>query len=118
MFAVYAVVTILAALAVAGAAWMDFVRHPVAVGAAETVGTPQSWMNPLGVVLAAGAAGLLIGFAVPPIGTAAAIGLVLYFVCAVGAHLRVRDFKLTNVGVYLALCVAALVVNLAQHGLF
>ncbi|MBO2446795.1 DoxX family protein [Actinomadura barringtoniae] len=117
MFAVYAVVNVLAALAVAGAAWMDFVRHPVAVGAADTVGTPRSWMYPLGVVLAAGAIGLLAGFVVPPIGTAAAIGLVLYFVCAVGAHLRVRDFKLTAVGTFLALCVAALIVNLARHGL-
>jgi hypothetical protein len=117
MSAAYVVVTVLAAAAVAGAAWMDFVRHPVAVNAAQTVGTPRSWMYPLGVVLASGSAGLLVGFAVPPIGTAAAIGLVLYFLCAVGAHLRVRDFKLANVGTFLALSVAALIVNLAHHGL-
>jgi hypothetical protein len=48
-------------------------------------------MVPLGTLLASGAVGLLTGFAVPALGTAAAIGLVLYFICAVTAHLRVRD---------------------------
>jgi hypothetical protein len=43
-------------------------------------------MLPFGTLLAAGALGLLVGFAVPVIGTAAAIGLVLYFLGAVGAH--------------------------------
>ena len=48
-------------------------------------------MVPLGTLLAAGALGLLIGFALSGLGTAAAIGLVLYFVCALSAHVRVRD---------------------------
>ncbi|WP_236566780.1 DoxX family protein [Nocardia sp. CY41] len=39
----------------------------------------------------AGAAGLLAGIWFAPLGVAAAIGLVLYFVGAVGAHLRGGD---------------------------
>ena len=39
--------------------------------------------------------GLVVGFAVPALGVAAAIGLVAYFICALGAHVRVRD---RNVG--------------------
>jgi hypothetical protein len=34
---------------------------------------------------------------VPALGTAAAIGLVLYFICAVTAHLRVRDRQIGGV---------------------
>lgn len=48
-------------------------------------------MIPLGIVLASGALGLLIGFAMPALRIAAAIGLVIYYVCAVSAHLRVGD---------------------------
>ncbi len=41
----------------------------------------------------AGAAGILIGLWLEPLGIAAAIGLVAYFVGAVIGHLRVRDTK-------------------------
>jgi hypothetical protein len=51
----------------------------------------QKWMLPLGIVLACGAAGLLVGFALPLLGVLAAVGLVIYFICALAAHLRVRD---------------------------
>ncbi len=66
-----------------------------------------------GTLLAAGALGLLAGFAVPAIGTAAAVGLVLYFMCAAGAHLRVRDYQLGNVAIFLSLAVAALAMDVA-----
>lgn len=46
----------------------------------------------MGAIEAVGALGLLIGFVVPQIGVVAAIGLVLFFVCAIPVHLRVRDF--------------------------
>jgi hypothetical protein len=114
MSAAYIVVTILAALACALAAGLNFVHHQSVIAAAEKVRAPQSWMVPLGTLLAAGALGLLAGFAVRPIGTAAAIGLVLYFMCAVGAHLRVRDYQLGNVAIFLSLAVAALAVDVAS----
>lgn len=63
----------------------------------------------------AGAAGLLVGLlGVRPLGIAAAVGLVLFFVGAVAAHLRARVFH--NIAFplgYLVLGTAALVVGAA-----
>jgi hypothetical protein len=41
----------------------------------------------------AGAAGLVLGIWWPLLGVAAGVGLVLYFVGAIAAHLRVDDVK-------------------------
>jgi hypothetical protein len=76
---------------------------------------PRSWIRPLGVVLAAGALGLLVGFAVPVVGILAAAGLVLYFVCAFGAHVRASNYQLGPWGIYASLAVAALAINLTYH---
>ena len=45
-------------------------------------------MIPFGILLATSTLGLLIGVAVKVLGTAAAIGLILYFSCALSAHMR------------------------------
>lgn len=118
MTAAYTVVTALAASALAFAAGLNFVRHELVAAAAERVRVPESWMFPLGTLLAAGALGLLVGFAIPWVGTAAAVGVVVYFLCAVGAHLRVRDFQFGSAAVFLLLAVAALTTNLAHRGLW
>jgi hypothetical protein len=79
---------------------------------------PVSWQVPLGFLLGAGAVGLVTGFAVPALGTAAACGLVLYFLCAAGAHIRARDTRLLdriNWSAFFSLAVAALVVALAYR---
>lgn len=57
-------------------------------------GVPESWLVwPIGALKVLGALGLAVGLAgVPLVGTAAAAGLVLYFVCALYTHLRVSDF--------------------------
>ena len=56
-----------------------------------------SWLRlmPAATIAAelAGGAGLLVGLAVAPLGMAAAIGLVLYFLGAVGAHAKASDTK-------------------------
>jgi hypothetical protein len=87
----YVVTTILAALANVYAASLNFVGAESVKVVADRVRVSRKSMVPLGTLLAFGAVGLLAGFAVPALGTAAAIGLVLYFICAVTAHLRVRD---------------------------
>ncbi|MFF0495269.1 DoxX family protein [Nocardia aobensis] len=88
--------------------------------AMETAGIPQSWLTfPIGTLKLAGAAGLLLGvLGVPYVGTAAAIGLVLYFVCAAYTHIRVADYAQTfylAVGLFLPLAVACLVLQLADQ---
>ena len=78
---------------------------------------PESWLTfPIGTLKTVGAAGLLLGVAgLPVVGTAAAIGLVLFFVCAVHTHLRVGDYSVQlglAVG-FLGLAVASLALGLA-----
>ncbi|TQM29218.1 DoxX family protein [Nocardia bhagyanarayanae] len=115
MFALYVTLTTITALGAATAAWMNFVRHPIPVAAADEVRVPHSWMLPLGSLLGIGAIGLVAGFAVPIVGIAAATGLVLYFIGAVIAHLRVSDFNLGRVSAALTLTVATLAATLAYR---
>jgi hypothetical protein len=58
-------------------------------------GVPRSWLVfPIGTLKTAGAVGLLLGLlGIPLIGPAAAIGLILFFACAVHTHLLARDFS-------------------------
>jgi hypothetical protein len=115
MHPLYIVVTILAALANGYAASLDFVGAESVKVVADRVQVSRRWMVPLGVLLASGAAGLLAGFAVPALGTAAAIGLILYFICAMSAHLRVGDRGIGPAVFFLLLAAAALATNLAYH---
>lgn len=118
MFTAFVAVTVVAAIAYASAAVLSFTHNKSVVETATTLRVPLTWMVPLGFLLAAGALGLVAGFAVPALGTAAACGLVAYFVGAAGAHLRVRDSRLSawaNWAVFFSLAVAALVIGLASH---
>ncbi|MEV4109863.1 DoxX family protein [Nonomuraea sp. NPDC049695] len=83
----------------------DFVAKPLV-----EYGVPQSLWPWLGAAKAAGAVGLLVGLAVPAIGVAAAIGLILYFAGAVVTVLRARSYKTV---VFPLLYLAPVVVALA-----
>lgn len=78
-------------------------------------GVPESWLVwPIGALKALGALGLALGLlGVPLVGTAAAAGLVLYFVCALYTHLRVGDFspQFSLAIVFLGLAVATLALD-------
>jgi DoxX-like family len=111
----YVVTTILAALANGYAAALNFVGAESVNAVADRIEVSRAWMLPLGTLLGSGAVGLLTGFAVPALGMAAAIGLVLYFICAVIAHLRVRDRKIGGAVFFLLMAAAALTTELAYH---
>jgi DoxX-like family len=89
-------VIVLAAIAANGfsgvAALLRF--KPIIPGMAKA-GVPVSWLRfPIGTLKTAGALGLLVGlFGVPWIGTAAAVGLILFFACAIHTHLLARDYS-------------------------
>lgn len=57
-------------------------------------GVPESLLTfPIGTAKTAGAIGLIIGLlGFRLVGVAAAVGLVLFFICAIFAHVRARDF--------------------------
>lgn len=112
MFAAYVVVSMLLAITLAGIAAADFTRHQQVLVNMAKAGVPESWLTPLGFLHAAGALGLLVGIRVPLVGQAAAACLVLFFVGAVIAHLRVREYTLAPAVALLLLSVAALVLQL------
>lgn len=112
MFTAYIIFTILAIVSNAFSATMDFIRFERVVVAMEKAGVPTSWMFLLGVLKGAGALGLLVGFAVPLIGAAAAIGIVLFYIAAIITHLRARDYSIGYPTVYLLFAVGTLVFQL------
>ena len=115
MHVIYVLVTILAALANGYAASLNFVGAESVKVVADKVQVSQKCMLPFGSLLASGAVGLLTGFVVPALGLAAAVGLVVYFICAVSAHIRVRDPNIAGAVSFLALATAALIANLGYH---
>ena len=114
MFIAYVVVTLLAAAANIFSATLDFIRYKQVLINMAKAGVPESWITMLGILKAAGAIGLLVGIDVPLIGTAAAIGLILFFVGAIITHLRAQDYSFGLAVAFLLLAVAALVLRLAS----
>jgi hypothetical protein len=114
MFTAYVVVILMAIAANTFAATADFMRYKQVLINMAKVGVPESWLPMLGTLKAAGALGLLVGLiGVPYIGTAATVGLILFFVGAIVTHLRVRDYSIGPAAAFLLLAVAALVLDLA-----
>ena len=75
----------------------------------ETVGVPMAYMPILAACEFAGALGIVAGIWWPPLGVAAGIGLVVYFLGAVISHLRVGDMAgIGPAGFVLTLASAAL----------
>jgi hypothetical protein len=109
----FIVVTLLAAAANIFSATLDFIRYKQVLINMAKAGVSESWITVLGILKAAGAMGLLVGIGVPLIGTAAAIGLIVFFVGAIITHLRARDYSLGLAVVFLLLAVAAVVLRLA-----
>ncbi|MGO9779255.1 MAG: DoxX family protein [Streptosporangiaceae bacterium] len=109
-------IIVAAIVANAVAAMADFTRANFALANSVRVGVPSSWLPTLGALKMAGAAGLLLGLlGIPYIGIAAATGLVLFFLGAIGFHLRAHEHHhvITTVG-YFALATASLVALIAR----
>lgn len=91
MFLATVVVSVLLSLALLASAAGKLTENPGATAAVTGVGVPPERIPVLAALEIAGAAGLLVGLAWAPLGIAAAVGVVLYFLGAVIAHLRVKD---------------------------
>jgi hypothetical protein len=89
-------------------------HKPAGVASYARAGVPESWLNALALLLVAAAAALVGGLFWPPIGVAAAGGLVLYFAVAIGFHVRGRD--LASLGMPMLLeCLALAALWLRIH---
>jgi hypothetical protein len=113
MFIAYIVVAVLLAAVASLSGRAKLTKDERVVKSITGVGVPLNRFPLLAAAEFAGAVGLLVGIAIAPIGIAAAIGLILYFLGAVLAHLRVRDFKgIPGPLPLLALAVAALILRI------
>jgi uncharacterized membrane protein YphA (DoxX/SURF4 family) len=112
MFIAAAIVSSVLALALIASARGKLVKDPRQMKIMATVGFPEDKLWLLAAAEIAGAVGLVVGLFWWPIGIAAAIGVVLYFVGAVSAHLRVKDNFVSALAVLLV-AVAALVLRSA-----
>jgi uncharacterized membrane protein YphA (DoxX/SURF4 family) len=94
VFIALVVVTVLLAAVAVSSATMKLRKAEQSVAVIHgTVGVPLAAFPVLAALELAGAAGIVIGLWIEPLGVAAAIGLVAYFVGALAGHLRVRDTK-------------------------
>jgi hypothetical protein len=112
----YVVIAVLTAAANLYFAINDFIRADWVLANMTKLGIPHSWLLLLGVLKTAGALGLLVGIGVPAIGVAAAVGLILFFVGAIIAHIRAHAEALSYAypAALLVLAVGSLVQRLAS----
>lgn len=87
------IVSILLAALLVFSAVRKLSHRPDVVATYTRVGVPEDRLNQLAWILLAGAAGLIAGLFWPPIGVAAGIGLVVYFLLAIAAHVRAGDAR-------------------------
>jgi hypothetical protein len=103
-----AVVPILLAVLITFSAALKLTHRPAVVESYRKAGVPEAWLNGLAALLLAAAAGLIVGLWWPIAGIAAAVGLVAYFVLAVGFHIRANDAAHMFPPAILAVAAAAL----------
>ncbi|GHH95797.1 DoxX family protein [Streptomyces capillispiralis] len=93
MFIAYVVVACLLALALVASARAKLTRDEKITAGMRQIGVQESWFAGLAALEIAGALGLVAGIFYRPLGIAAGIGVVLYFVGAIITHLRAKDTK-------------------------
>jgi hypothetical protein len=115
MFIAYVVVAVVLALMSIGTANAKIRGLEPAASGLLAAGVPRSWFVPLALLNLAGAGGLLAGIAWRPLGIAAATGLLLYFIGALGFHVRAREFKgLPMAVIFAVLSAVALTLGIAS----
>jgi hypothetical protein len=114
MFLATAVISSLLAATLAYAAVRKLSHRPEVVASYARVGVPEDRLDHLAAILLTGAAGLVAGLFWAPIGVAASLGVVAYFLLAIAAHVRAGDTEnLPTPAVIELVAVAALVLRVA-----
>jgi hypothetical protein len=111
----YDIAGIVLALLLLVSAYTKLTRNQQLVDGLTSLGVPLGMFPFLAACEIAGATGLVIGIWWAPLGVAAAIGVVLYFVGAVGTHLRKSDYKgLPSPGLLLLAATAVLILRIVS----
>jgi len=103
-------------LAALGSAMGKLRKAPAVIESLTSVGVKPNQIPLLAAVEIAGVLGLLIGIWSKPLGIAASIGFVLYFLAAVSSHVRVQA-KLNEVfapGLIMLIAVATAILELQR----
>jgi uncharacterized membrane protein YphA (DoxX/SURF4 family) len=116
MFIAAAIVSTLLAAALTISARAKLAKDERIVTGMAKVGVPHERLWLLAIAELAGAVGLIVGLFWWPIGVAAAIGVILYFIGAVTFHLRANDKRLEAAAILLLVGVAALILRAATTG--
>jgi|SRR5215207_9112737 hypothetical protein len=115
MFITYVAVTSAAIAANMWAAAVDVVRPNWLLDNMAKVDVAEVQLPYLAGLKVAAALGLLVGFALPPVGVAAAAGLVAYFLIAVVIVVRAPDYaQIPYPSAFLLLAVGTLAMQLVE----
>lgn len=110
----YVILTVIAATMVGFSAGALYLHASWVTDGLVRYGVPRSWWPWLATAKALGAVGLLVGLAVPGVGVAAGVSLVLYFAGAVTTILRARAYThIPAPFLYLAPVIATLALGTA-----
>ena len=115
MFIACLIVSALLGAALLASARAKLVQDERVMTTMRGVGVRDDKVWLLAVAEIAGAIGLVGGLWWWPLGVAAAVGVILYFVGAVSAHLRQYDLKIASPAIVLVWGVAALTLRLLSH---
>jgi DoxX-like family len=112
MLDAYTALAVVMSLLVAASGLAKLRRDPRVVKVITgVVRVPLKWFPWLAACEFAGAIGLLVGIVWPPLGLAASVGLVLYFLGAMIAHVRVGDLKGLGPAAFLFVLASACLVS-------
>jgi hypothetical protein len=115
MYVVYIIVAGVFAAMLSMSARMKLVRAPVAVEViGDVVGVPLRFFPVLALLEVAGAVGLLAGIGLKPLGVAAGVCLVVYFLGAITSHLRKHDLVSGHLGPAVMMLVISVVALIAR----
>jgi hypothetical protein len=109
------VVSSLLAAMVSVSALRKLTHQDVVVESYARAGVPESWLNRLAALLLAAGAALVAGNWWAPLGVAASAGLLVYFLLAIGFHVRAKDLAhAATPSALVLLAIAALMLRVAM----
>jgi hypothetical protein len=118
MLSGYVLANAFLAATMAWCAFAEFTRFGGIPAQMAKAGVPLTWLPWLATVKVVALVGIVVGFAVPLIGTATAIGLGMYFVAAVLKHLTAHDSNVGGAIFFLVLACTAATLRVAASSAF